>query len=1234
VSVNADHQLLFGLLALQNGVIDQRQLAAAFEAWTLDKSRGLADYLESHGVLNSARRALMQDLVALHLETHGSDVQKSLAAIHAGKSTRESLAELDDPDLDSTLEHVASGPGATETKNEDQPPRFAVGTATSGGQRFRVLRPYARGGLGAVFVALDAELNREVALKQILDHHADDPGSRQRFLLEAEVTGGLEHPGIVPVYGLGTYADGRPYYAMRFIRGDSLKEAIDRYHQIGTQRDVRPLPESGQSPDEGTREAPAASRDLALRNLLRRFTDVCNAIDYAHSRGVLHRDIKPSNVIVGKHGETLVVDWGLARAMGPIEPGTESGERSLIPASASGSSETLPGSVLGTPAYMSPEQAEGALDRLGPQSDVYSLGATLYYLLTGKPAFVGDDILEVLRKVRSGQLAGPRQLDPSIDRALEAVCLKAMANRPEDRYATSRVLADDIDRWMADVPVTAWREPLSRRARRWVKRNRTAAAAAGVAVVVALLGLSGVLFVQARANKDLRAANKREHDRFELAMEAIQIFHSGVSEDVLLKQKGFQDLRANLLRGARDFYGKLQAILEGQTDRRSRTALGNAYSELGALTSEIGSKQEGLTIHRRALALRRALAAEAGAGIEDRANVGESLIDTGYALLDVSDMNGALMNFEEARGLFEKARRSDDAASYQEGLAKCLLGVGQVMSKTGQNSRALAAYEQALAIDEGLTKAHPDAPRYRAALAQVYTDLGYFLSSTQATSQAVAAYERAKTIQAELVASDPSATKYQSDLALSLINLGNIHSGTGRRAEGNQAYQQASSILEALVQANPTISAFQRDLARCYNNIGYALSMTGTPAQALAAYERGRTIRAALAKANPTGTDFQRELASSDLNIGYVLSETGRFDEALASFNRSREVSEVLAKGAPNVTQFHADVAATHFSIAGVLMQMNRLDLALASSIRAQVIQERLAHANPETTRFSGDLAASHCYIGDILAEVGRGAEALASYQRALAITEELVKSNPRIQLYKADLERCFRRIGIVLAAQGRRDEAIANLEKSRSLCEALRQANPTDLEYPTDLARVQQCLAPLFDKKGQSNEALRAYDQALAIQRQLATAQPDNGQRQSELATTLIDFGIYKARHDEPDTALRLCRQALEVVEKSHSTLNLILMAGARAHAEIGQISAAVSGPKSAASTDSSSAHLDAAMGLFRRVVAGGYRDHKNLGTDAAFDSIRARPEFQSLIRDLVFPADPFAPDPGLGHN
>ena len=243
---DTSRHLLLGLLALQTGLIDQAALVAAFHAWTQDKARPLADHLVALGHLDGAHRPLLEGLAAAHLARHGDDLEQSLAAVPAGRSTRESLAHLGDPDIDETLGHVGSGPGSTENGHEDadRTASYAVGIATSDGQRFRVLRPHAQGGLGAVFVALDSELHREVALKQILDSHADDPTSRARFVLEAEITGGLEHPGIVPVYGLGTYADGRPFYAMRFIKGDSLKEAAE------------PLPRRGN--DEGGSRPPLA----------------------------------------------------------------------------------------------------------------------------------------------------------------------------------------------------------------------------------------------------------------------------------------------------------------------------------------------------------------------------------------------------------------------------------------------------------------------------------------------------------------------------------------------------------------------------------------------------------------------------------------------------------------------------------------------------------------------------------------------------------------------------------------------------------------------------------------------------------------------------------------------------------------------------------------------------------------------------------------------------------------
>ncbi len=418
----ADRNLLFGILALQMDLITRDALIAAMGTWALAKHRPIGEILVEAGALDPVDRADLEPMIDRRIAREGGDPSRSLAGLSSATSlTADLRRSITDPDLLESLTHVpetaAHDPHATRSFGFDDPPRSGV--------RYRKVRDHAKGGLGVVYVARDAELNREVALKEIQDRHADNPSSRARFLIEAEITGGLEHPGIVPVYGLGSYDDGRPFYAMRFIRGDSLKESIAAFHA-----------------DESLKADPGA-RTLELQKLLRRFLDVCNAIDYAHSRGVLHRDLKPDNVMVGRYGETLVVDWGLAKSVD--RPEGDWPEASLSPSSASGSAETIPGSIIGTPAYMSPEQAEARFDLLGPASDVYSLGATLYALLTGHPPMRGKSLDEILANVRRGQFPRPRDQARWLDPALEAVCLKAMALKPSDRYPSPSALARDVE---------------------------------------------------------------------------------------------------------------------------------------------------------------------------------------------------------------------------------------------------------------------------------------------------------------------------------------------------------------------------------------------------------------------------------------------------------------------------------------------------------------------------------------------------------------------------------------------------------------------------------------------------------------------------------------------------------------------------------------------------------------------------------------------------------------------
>ena len=374
------------------------------------------------------------------------------------------------------------------------------------GNRFQIMHAHARGGIGVVSVAFDSELQREVALKQIKTESADDPDSRSRFLLEAEVTGRLEHPGIVPVYGLGYDEEGRPYYAMRFVRGITLEEAIAKFHAFAAGHDS--------DPREGA---------LELRQLLGRFVNVCHTMAYAHSRGVLHRDLKPANVLLGPYNETLIVDWGLAKVLrrgqnpsvspseeclddlerrGPHRPG-----RIIPPLGQSSSTETVAGAAFGTPAFMSPEQADGRLDQLSPASDVYSLGAMLYTLLCGRPPFeyVWCEVTTLLARVKNGEFSPPRQVNPRVPKSLEAVCLKAMAKGPEDRYASAEDLAVDIERWLGDEPVRAYREPRWARILRWGRRHRPLVAGAAALLLTAVAGLSLGIVLLGRAQRETEA---------------------------------------------------------------------------------------------------------------------------------------------------------------------------------------------------------------------------------------------------------------------------------------------------------------------------------------------------------------------------------------------------------------------------------------------------------------------------------------------------------------------------------------------------------------------------------------------------------------------------------------------------------------------------------------------------------------------------------------------------------
>lgn len=891
--------LLFGVLALQAGLVNVSQLTEIISAWAARKDTLLADLLTEQGLLTSDDKALVNALVERNLKKFGGDAPTSVSAI-CGDRANEALTEVIHSHLPRTLPHLPPWdvPGLVSPQASSPPGR----------ERYSLTRLHAKGGLGQVWVARDEGLGREVALKNIRPERADQPAVRARFLTEAKITGQLEHPSIVPVYELVEPGDGQPpFYTMRLIRGRTLADAIKSYHR--------------------GREIGAAS-PLDPRELLGSLVAVCNAVAYAHSRGVLHRDLKPLNIVLGDFGEVIVLDWGMAKLMGQKDVDTSILPISIAPNDSQ--AQTVQGQVLGTPAYLSPEQAQGQLNLLDQRSDVYGLGAVLYEILTGQPPFAGQTSLAVIQQVVQDPPVPPRQRVAATPRPLEAVCLKALEKKPANRYQSAKDLAEDIQRWLADEPVSAHAEPWSTTARRWVGRHRTLVTATGAAVLMATVMLAVATLV-------LRDAREREHrsrtqaeSNFRLAREAVDRYFTKVSESPQLKAQGLEPLRRDLLVQAKEFY---ERFLQEQGDEPGLQAeRGNAYLLLAQIHQQMGDRERAEELFGKGLPILEALTQEHPDVSEYQEKLARGHERLGVLYADINRLDRAEAKFRQARDIEERlVQANPDVPEYQRLLAISHNDLGIAAYLAGRMAEAEAAYLRAVPIQEKLVQLRPDSPEYQNTQATIYTNLGNLYGDTGRITESEKAYQKAMTIQEELARQQPDVQEYRYNLASSLHNLAGLYMENSQQERAEQPYLKAMKITEELADRHPTVLGYAAGLAESYTDLG-TLYRKSQPQTALTWYDKAiqqwRKV-------------FVREPSHRTGHVGLPIALAGR--------------AEVLAREGQHV---EATKEADELAKKKDLTPGNYFTLGCTYALCSQAADKDSALAEPERRNLANQLAA------------------------------------------------------------------------------------------------------------------------------------------------------------------------------------------------------------------------------------------------------------------------------------
>ena len=936
-------------------------------------------------------------------------------------------------ELGSFLERPAVGslrhPGAADPSDlpiASYDPTLSAGAVVG---PYKLLEVIGEGGMGTVWMAQQTEPVRRVVALKLIKAGMDSKQVVARFEAERQALALMDHANIARVLDAGATASGRPYFVMDLVKGVPITRYCDE-------------------------------RRLTPRQRLELFVPVCQAVQHAHLKGVIHRDLKPSNVLVALYDGmpvVKVIDFGVAKAAG--QPLTE---KTLV---------TGFGAIVGTPEYMSPEQAEINQLDIDTRSDIYSLGVLLYELLTGSPPFTRKELekaglLEMLRVIREQEpskpstklstaeglptLAANRSTEPAkltrlVRGELDWIVMKALEKDRSRRYETANGFARDVQRYLADEPVMACPPSAIYRFRKFVRRHKHAVsviAILGVMLLAVALSLAVSAMRVWREQSRTQEANLRLSDNLGLALQALDEIYLKVAEERLPRDPARKQEYSDLLKRTLNFYE--QFARQNSTDPQVRKAQAKAHERAGAIR----------------------------------------------VLLD--QLAEAEEDLERAIDLFEALRTElPEDRDVRFGLATAHLNLSMAQFRNGRHADALRNLDASQPLLVQLVAEEPREPGYRRTLAKAWNNRGTLLMLERRMREAHQAYERAAELWDALVRERPLQLDFRVGQGETLVNLGSVLKNTGRLPEAETAYRHALAHYERMVEQDPTGPEWRRQRGVLYSNLGVLLRRMGRSADAEKAAGEAIQIQQRLVAEFGSVQEFQGDLALSHLNRAAALGDQGRIADAEKDNRESLGHLERLVKNFPDVPAYRRDQALNYLALSYVHRSAQRWPQSDEALRQAIAIQEELAAKYPSVPEYQYDLAKCWHELGHQLGERKRPKEAEAAQQKAVALSQDLATGWPEVPEYRSLLARCLAYRARILRSSQRPDEAWEPEQQAIDIGEKLIRESPAVIACRVDLAEALLERARLLRLAKRLDEAEKPSVRALELWEQLVADQP-----------------------------------------------------------------------------------------------------------------------------------------------